>query len=68
MLLSPYLDEALAQTNQELGGWLSSLRGKNPAIADLLETLLRNHRKLSEEGFLEGFRPNCLGKGNWPVK
>ena len=54
LLLSPYLDEALTRTNGELASWLSSLRGENPEIADLLETLLRDHRKLSAEGFLEG--------------
>jgi serine/threonine-protein kinase len=53
LLLSPYLDEALARTDEELAGWLSSLHRDNPAIADLLETLLRKHRELSAEGFLE---------------
>jgi len=60
--LSPYLDEALDRTNEELRSWLSSLRGENPEIADLLETLLNDHRKLSDEGFLEegpaGFSPH----------
>jgi serine/threonine protein kinase len=53
LLLSPYLDEALAQPNEELASWLSSVRVKNPAIADLLEALLHDHHKLSDEGFLE---------------
>ena len=53
LLLSPYLDEALALSEEELATWLSSLRGDTPAIADLLETLLRDHRKLSADRFLE---------------
>src|SRR5215475_9540289 len=53
LLLSPYLDEALARTSDELPDWLSSLRRENPAIADQLETLLSEHRKLSADGFLD---------------
>jgi hypothetical protein len=53
LLLSPYLDEALALSDEELATWLSSLRGDAPAIADLLEPLLRDHRKLSAARFLE---------------
>jgi serine/threonine-protein kinase len=51
--LSPYLDEALAMTDEERSTWLSSMRTQNPALADQLEVLLREHRTLSEEGFLE---------------
>ena len=54
LLLSPYLDQALALSNQELATWLSSLRANTPAIADLLEPLLDEHRKLSADGFLDG--------------
>jgi serine/threonine-protein kinase len=53
LLLSPYLDEALALSDEELASWLPSLRDKNPVIADLLEPLLRDHRRLSADGFLE---------------
>src|SRR5262252_5691345 len=53
LLLSPYLDEALGRNNEELASWLSSLRRENPAIANLLESLLRDHHKISAEGFLE---------------
>ena len=53
LLLSPYLDEALALSDEELATWLSSLRGDAPAIADLLEPLLREHRELSAAHFLE---------------
>jgi len=51
--LSPYLDEALEMKDDERSTWLSSLRGENPTLACQLEILLREHRELSEEGFLE---------------
>jgi hypothetical protein len=53
LLLSPYLDQALALSSEELATWLSSLRGETPEIADRLEPLLHDHRKLSADGFLE---------------
>jgi serine/threonine protein kinase len=53
LVLSPYLDEALALPEKERAGWVASLRAKNPAIADQLELLLKDHRVLSDEGFLE---------------
>src|SRR3954453_19309389 len=53
LLLSPYLDEALARTDQELASWLSALRVEKPGIASMLEPLLREHRKLSVDRFLE---------------
>ena len=52
-LLSPYLDEALARSDEELDAWLSSLRHSNPEIADQLEPLLHDHRQLSADGFLQ---------------
>src|SRR5580765_4677497 len=51
--LSPYLDQALAMTNVERAAWLSSLGDENPALAAQLQTLLDEHRVLSQEGFLE---------------
>jgi len=51
--LSPYLDEALTMADEDLLAWLSSLRTQNPELAAQLETLLLEHRALSEEGFLE---------------
>ena len=51
--LSPYLDEALAMTDEERSTWLASLRAQNPDLADQLEALFHEHRALSEEGFLE---------------
>jgi hypothetical protein len=55
--LSPYLDEALAMTEKERSLWLSSLRSQNQDIAEQLEMLFREHRALSEEGFLEKSSP-----------
>jgi serine/threonine protein kinase/Tol biopolymer transport system component len=51
--LSPHLDEALEMTGEERSTWLSSLQSQNPTLAYQLEILLREHRELSEEGFLE---------------
>jgi serine/threonine protein kinase len=51
--LSPYLDEALAMTDEERWIWLSSQRTQNPDLVEQLEELLHSHRALSEEGFLE---------------
>ena len=51
--LSPHLDEALEMTDDERSTWLSSLQSENPTLAYQLEILLREHRELSEEGFLE---------------
>jgi serine/threonine protein kinase len=51
--LSPHLDEALEMTGEERSTWLSSLQSENPTLAYQLEILLREHRVLSEEGFLE---------------
>ena len=53
LALSPYLDEALTMADEDLLAWLSSLRTQNPDLAAQLEVLLREHRSLSEEGFLE---------------
>jgi serine/threonine-protein kinase len=53
LVLSPYLDKALAMTDEERSTWLSSLRAENPNLAAQLEMLFREHRALSDEGFLE---------------
>jgi len=63
-LLSPYLDRALAMTDDERGAWLSSLGQRDPALAAQLEALLSEHRVLAREGFLENRRfalPNAAG-------
>src|ERR1700675_3124353 len=51
--LSPHLDEALEMTDDERATWLCSLQSENPALAYQLEILLREHRELSAEGFLD---------------
>ena len=40
-------------TEDERATWSSSLQSENPALAYQLEILLREHRELSAEGFLE---------------
>ncbi len=51
--LSPYLDQALAMTDDERTAWLSSLAERDPALAAQVRTLLDEHRILAQEGFLE---------------
>ncbi len=50
--LSPYLDQALAMSDEERAAWLSSLGEKNPDLAKQLRELLDEHRMLEKEGFL----------------
>ncbi len=52
-LLSPYLDQALAMTDEERAAWLRSLGEQDPALAAQLVELLDEHRVLAQEGFLE---------------
>jgi len=62
--LSPYLDEALAMTDDARAAWLSSLGQQDPALAAQLGALLDEHRVLAQEGFLENGRfalPNATG-------
>src|SRR6202167_500023 len=54
--VSPYLDQALAMTDDERGAWLSSLGEQDPALATRLAALLSEHRLLAQEGFLENRR------------
>ncbi len=62
--LSPYLDQALAMTDDARAAWLSSLGEQDPALAAQLGALLDEHRVLAQEGFLENRRfglPNTPG-------
>jgi eukaryotic-like serine/threonine-protein kinase len=54
--LSPYLDQALAMTDDVRSAWLSSLGEQDPALAAQLRALLDEHRVLAQEGFLENVR------------
>jgi len=51
--LSPYLDRALDISPEERAAWLESIREENPALATDLQTLLKEHHALGEEGFLK---------------
>jgi serine/threonine protein kinase len=62
--LSPYLDQALAMTDDARAAWLSSLGEQDPALAAQLGALLDEHRVLAQERFLENGRfalPNSTG-------
>jgi len=51
--VSPYLDQAMTMADEERSAWLASLRQQNPALADLLQSLLDEHQMLSQDRFLE---------------
>jgi len=51
--VSPYLDQALSLPDNERANLLASLREKNLSLANLLQTLLNEHRSLVKEQFLE---------------
>src|SRR5712692_1772922 len=52
-VLSPYLDQALDISPEEREPWLALLREQNPALAAELQTLLKEHHALGDEGFLQ---------------
>jgi serine/threonine protein kinase len=56
-VISPYLDQVLAMTDDAQAVWLSSLRQQNPELAEELAALLDEHRMLAQEGFLEKGSP-----------
>jgi serine/threonine protein kinase len=62
--VSPYLDQALALSEDERGAWLGSLGEHSPKLAAQLTELLDEHRVLVKAGFLEKGRfelPNSAG-------
>ncbi len=62
--LSPYLDEALAMTEEDRQAWLAAVRKRNPETGALIGALLDEHRVLSNESFLEeGRLPLPAGPG-----
>jgi len=61
--LSPYLDQALAMTNDARAAWLSTLGEQDPALSAQLRALLDEHRVLVEEGYLEKGSSMLRGPG-----
>jgi serine/threonine protein kinase len=51
--ISPYLDQALEMPEDERALWLATLRKRDPDLFARLEALLKEHRVLVEEHFLE---------------
>ena len=51
--LSPFLDEVLAIEESERQAWLEDLDGRRPELTAHLRDLLREHRLLAREQFLE---------------
>ena len=52
-VLSPYLDKALEISPEQRAAWLELLRDENPTLAADLQTLLKEHHALGDEGFLK---------------
>ena len=50
--VSPYLDQALSLPNGERAAFVASFRDKNSSLADLLQTLLKEHSFIATEQFL----------------
>ena len=51
--ISPYLDHVLSLSEGERAAWIDSLRTQHADTAALLEDLLKEHRALDQEHFLE---------------
>jgi len=51
--ISPYLDQALALTEQERAIWFESLRAEKPELAATLNDLVEEHGALAQEHFLD---------------
>jgi len=64
-VLSPYLDQVLAMTDDSRAAWLSSLGEQDPALAGQLATLLDEHKVLAGEGFLENRRFAMPASSAW---
>jgi serine/threonine protein kinase/tetratricopeptide (TPR) repeat protein len=56
-VLSPYLDEALALTQDRRALWLSEISARDRALAADLESLLAEHDDLESSAFLQGVTP-----------
>lgn len=73
-VLSPYLDQALAMSEDERAAWLRTLAEQKPAMAAQVVALLDEHRVLEQEGFLEKGRyglpstPGLAGQTMGPYK
>jgi serine/threonine protein kinase len=56
-VLSPYLDEALELTDDHRAAWLAALSARDAVLGADLESLLAEHDRLRQSGFLEQARP-----------
>src|SRR5262245_8635100 len=55
--ISPYLDQALDLSEDELARWLVAVEKENPALARDLQSLIDDHRAADRSKFLEGTAP-----------
>ena len=68
-IVSPYLDQAFAMTDDAQAAWLPSLREQNPELAAELAALLDEHHMLAQEGFLEKDSPgSSSAPGPWRAR
>jgi len=53
-LLNTYLDKALTLSETDRAQWLDALRNENAGVARQVEELLKEHKAVRKEGFMEG--------------
>ncbi|MGH9523378.1 MAG: hypothetical protein ACRD3E_12700, partial [Terriglobales bacterium] len=62
--LSPYLDEALAMSEEQRAAWLETLRGQDAALAADIAAMLDEERAVAQEKFLEHTIFEIPGRGS----
>ena len=66
--LSPYLDQALALTDEQRAAWLSSLSEQDPALAEQLRTAPRRTPCSGEGGFPRGGPGSLPAPQDWRAR
>lgn len=56
--VSPHLDHLLSLSEAERSVWLTNLEAEKPELAELLRSLLEEHREAEKKGFLESPLPH----------
>lgn len=65
-VLSPYLDEALALTQDRRAAWLAEISARDQSLGTDLESLLAEHEGLEDSAFLQGATPAFLASAPVP--
>ena len=66
--VSPYLDQALAMSEDQRAAWLRTLAEHNPTLVARLTELLNEHNVLSQEGFLRREPSDCRAPCRLPAR